>query len=187
MAHVALTLATAGLLLTSTAYAATQVKHSGMIVATSPNGRTITVEEMGPWTGPGSGLVRRSVRLTPQTKVVLVSRSNEPTPGGWPGGFREVLSSPSELRPGDYVTVATESRGGELIPRSIAVSRLSAAQSRPRASGRRQLSVLPSSAVLNRASLRVRIQPGRPRAAFRQTFMPSWTCGKRRHDVPTAR
>ncbi len=81
-------------------------RHSGVIVAVAPDAGTITVEEMGPWAGPSATPVRWTIRLTPETRIELVVRAEEPaTAGGWRGDFTAVPLAPRELRPGDFVTV----------------------------------------------------------------------------------
>jgi hypothetical protein len=120
-------LALTGLLLAATVHAGSEERHSGRIVAVEPKTGAITLEEMGPWTGPGQGLIKRSVELTAQTDIALLTRSNEAEAGEWPGAFKESPLSAMELRPGDYVTVSVEDRGGRLFARSVAVVRSSQA------------------------------------------------------------
>ncbi len=99
-------------------------KHSGVIVEVGPGGQTITVEEMGPWTGPESQPQRQIVRLTSQTRIEVVSRSERaPASGGWPGGFTASGLAAAELRPGDFATVTTMQSAGELVAESVAVVR----------------------------------------------------------------
>jgi hypothetical protein len=98
-------------------------EHSGTIVGV--RGETLTLEEMGSWTRGRPGIVRRSIVLTPGTRVEIVQRSKKMAPGQWPGGFEETPVVASRLRPGEFATVATERRDGRLIAREIAVVRLS--------------------------------------------------------------
>jgi hypothetical protein len=56
----------------------------------------ITLEEVSPWTGPAHGQVRRSVAVTPETTVLVVTRAEEGTAGRWPGGFSEIPLAPSD-------------------------------------------------------------------------------------------
>src|SRR2546422_5696571 len=62
------------------------VRHTGVVAAVQPDGRAITLEEMGPWTGPKQGVVTRAIALTSETKVVTVTRSPQTSPDGWRGG-----------------------------------------------------------------------------------------------------
>lgn len=121
-------LALTGLLLAATAHAGSEERHSGRIVAVEPQTGAITLEEMGPWTGPGQGLIKRSVELTAQTDIALLARTDEAAAGEWPGAFKESPLSAMELRPGDYVTVSVEAHGGRLFARSIAVVRVGPAK-----------------------------------------------------------
>ncbi len=57
-------------------------KHSGVIVNVAPDAHTITVEEMGPWTGPDTIPQRQTVKLTIHTRIELTSRS-ESAPDRW--------------------------------------------------------------------------------------------------------
>ncbi len=93
-----------------------------MIVAVAPDAGTITVEEMGPWTGPGATPVRWTIRLTPETRIELVVRSQDPTTaGGWPGDFTALPLAPRELHPGDFATVTGSA--GRLAASSVSVVR----------------------------------------------------------------
>jgi hypothetical protein len=123
MLRILLTLVVAALWLSPTAQAAEGAKHTGIVVAVEADQRGITLEEIGPWTGSRQGQVRRTIALTPETTVLVVTRAGQAAAGGWPGGFSEAPLTRSDLKPGDYVTVTTESRGGKLIARSMEVLR----------------------------------------------------------------
>jgi len=98
-------------------------RHSGVLVAIASDARTITVEEFGPSAGPDATAVRRTIRLTPETRIELVVRSQDPAAAsGWLGDFTAVPLASRELHPGDFVTVTTESASG-LVASSITVVR----------------------------------------------------------------
>jgi hypothetical protein len=97
------------------------VKHTGVLVSVRPDQPAITLEEMGPWTGPKQGMMTRSITLTPETKVVTVTRSKQASPDGWWGAFVESPLAATSLKPGDYVTVTTETRDGRLVARTVQV------------------------------------------------------------------
>ncbi len=126
----------------ATGAAGQEQKHSGVIVEVGPGPRTITVEEMGLWTGPDSRPQRQIIRLTSQTRIERVSRSDSaPAAGDWPGGFTASQLNAAELRPGDFATVTATPSGGELIAESIAVVQpprgpLPPGEPRPRAANR---------------------------------------------------
>ena len=82
-------------------------RYSGRIREVSLDGSTLVLEEIVAWTGPGTGVVDRSIRITPQTSIRLV----QPAPwrndqGAMPGWDSRTLKA-SDLRPGDFVTVTT--------------------------------------------------------------------------------
>ena len=104
-----------GLLLTaSPIWAASSEKHSGVIVAADPYQRTITIEEMGPWRGPGTAPARRVFQITPGTRVALAERTPDGSLG-WPWAFTERALEPSDLRAGDYVTIEVEPQGKRAV------------------------------------------------------------------------
>jgi hypothetical protein len=121
----------AGLMLVGPAFAAPTAtpapKHSGEIVAVAPDGLTITLDELGPWTGRNTRSVRRTVEITKSTKIRLDSRAAlTAAAGGWPGGFQAWPLQATELHPGDFATVTGEPSNNKLIADSIAVVRTSA-------------------------------------------------------------
>lgn len=100
-----------GLLLTaSPVWATTTEKHSGVLIATDPTLQTITIEEMGPWSGPNTSPIPRVFRSTSATKIAVAERTQDGNLG-WPWAFTERSLEPSSLRAGDYVTVTTEPQG----------------------------------------------------------------------------
>jgi hypothetical protein len=110
-------------LASSTAHGAAEARHSGTIARLSGNGRTITLEELGPWTAGGHARDELSIALEPSTKIELVARSKEAAADQWPGGFKETPLAPSDLRAGDYVTVAAHRNHGRLVALSVTVIR----------------------------------------------------------------
>lgn len=78
---------------------------------------------MGPWTARNHARDELSIALEPSTKIDLVARSKEAGAGQWPEGFKQKPLSPSDLRTGDYVTVATDRDPGRLVARSVTVIR----------------------------------------------------------------
>ncbi len=132
MSRAALVCVLAGLVLAGSAVGATQTgheqKHSGVIVAVAPDAHTITMDEMGPWTGPQSKPIRRTVEFTGSTTIQLDSRSvKAAATDGWRGGFQASPLEATALHPGDFATVTTEESNGKLVAASIAVVRPSTA------------------------------------------------------------
>jgi hypothetical protein len=92
-----------------------EVRHSGRILVVAPDGSAIVLEELGTWTGPGTGLVTRSIRLTPRTSIRLIERADrwEGDRTSMPGWDVEMMEATS-LRPGDFVTVTTDDDGRDV-------------------------------------------------------------------------
>lgn len=99
-----------------------EVRHSGTIVDLGRDTQQFTMEEMLAWTGPGTGVVERTVILTPRTSILLVTRFEDPNRASLTG-FKESPLKPSDLRPGDFVTVTTDGRDGRLMAVSLEVVR----------------------------------------------------------------
>jgi hypothetical protein len=109
------------------AYAADQgrhgeIRHSGTIVEVGPQERMLTMEEMVAWTGPGTGIVKRSVALTADTSINLVKRSDDPNPKAFPGWESSVLKL-SDLHPGDFITITTNRQQDRVVAVAIEVVR----------------------------------------------------------------
>jgi hypothetical protein len=104
-----------------------ETRHSGVVKAVDMAAGSITIEEMGPWTGPNAGLETRTVRLTPGTHVVVLSRtpaSDTTTPkGDWPGGFKESSLDVRDIRPGDFVTIVADGDGRDLSASAVSIVR----------------------------------------------------------------
>jgi hypothetical protein len=84
-----------------------EVRHSGRIVDVSPDHSAIGLEEVTAWTGPGTGVVRRSIRLTPRTSIQLIERTDHWDNTPMPGWDARPMPA-SQLRTGDFVTVTTD-------------------------------------------------------------------------------
>ena len=79
---------------------------SGQVVEVRADGRLV-VAEQGPWQGPGTGLVNRTIDVTPGTAVRAVRQT-----GTWESdaspGWEVRQMSVRDLKPGDFVTVVTD-------------------------------------------------------------------------------
>ncbi len=122
MTPATLALALAVLMMAGPAQAGTAIKHSGQIVTEDLAHQKFTVEEMGPWHGPGKGLTGEVVYLTSETRIKLAARPQQASVG-WPGGFSEEVLKSSDIEPGDFVTVTVEQRGGRPVATAITVVR----------------------------------------------------------------
>ncbi|HYE92680.1 MAG TPA: hypothetical protein VEA38_16740 [Terriglobales bacterium] len=79
-----------------------QGRISGQVVQVT-EGRLV-VEEQGPWQGPGTGVVRRTVTVTPQTVVRVVRPTGQWTDNTTPG-YDVSAAQPRDIKPGDFVTI----------------------------------------------------------------------------------
>jgi hypothetical protein len=117
-----LALILAGLLLATTTHAADpagaasatarETRHSGTVTAIE-KGR-LTLEELVAWTGEGTGRVRRTVALTDDTRILLVTRDESPDRASM-AGFTETRIDAAAIRPGDFVTVTTPAGNGRAV------------------------------------------------------------------------
>ena len=93
----------AAVLSVTPALAADAGRHSGQVVEVRPDGKLV-IEEQGPWLGPGTGLVRRTIDVTPQTAIRMV----RPT-GTWEDnaspGYELSAGRLDDIKAGDFVTV----------------------------------------------------------------------------------
>ena len=104
----------------SVADADVETRHSGTITGIDDRARLLTFEEMVTWRGPGTGIVTRSVWITPDTSMQLVVRDRDPDAASMPG-FEESPITLRRVRDGDFVTVTT--RSDEPIAVSVEVYR----------------------------------------------------------------
>jgi len=75
---------------------------SGRLLEIRPDGKLV-IEEQGPWKGPGTGVVKRMVDLTPSTTIRVVT----PTGTGTVPGYDIQSADFTALQVGDFVTVNT--------------------------------------------------------------------------------
>jgi hypothetical protein len=97
-----------------------QGKISGRLVEIRPDGKLV-IEEQGPWNGPGTGLLRRTVDLTPGTSIRVVRPTGKWTGSDTTPGYAVEPSDFRALAPGDFVTVTT---GGTSTAAAIDVMRM---------------------------------------------------------------
>jgi len=116
-------MALAAVLAGTPAGAAETVKHSGTISRIDPAKKTLTLQEMGPWTGPGTGLFTRTITLAPDTRGELVRRSAKAVRGGWRGGYAESPLAVDQLHPGEFATVTVDGHGRKSVALAIDVVR----------------------------------------------------------------
>ena len=114
-------LALSMVLLAGPALAASREAHSGTVAVIDLGRHALTLREMGPWVGPGTGTVAQTITLTPDTKFERVQRSSGSTPGAWPGGYVESRLAPGQIHTGDFATVRVVRRGRQVVAVSIDV------------------------------------------------------------------
>jgi hypothetical protein len=95
--------------------------HSGILTAIDPAHHTATLSEMGPWKGPTTARVSRTIAISPATQVELVQRSAKPAVGGWPGGYRESPLTIAQLHAGEFATLRVTGHGWTAVAESIEV------------------------------------------------------------------
>jgi hypothetical protein len=102
----------AGIVLAAGALAqAADTRHSGRVLAVDPSARTLRIEEMKAWTGPGTGTVELSLKLASDAQLLSVTRTPGASLAGWLNAWREAPISLDAIQPGDFVTVTTSGRG----------------------------------------------------------------------------
>lgn len=81
-----------------------EARHSGTVVSVDADARRLTMHEMVAWTGPGTGIVERTVTVTPDTSMQIVRRDGDRDRASMPG-FEESPIALRDIRSGDFVTV----------------------------------------------------------------------------------
>jgi hypothetical protein len=94
-------------------------KVSGVLKEIRADGKLV-IEEQGPWKGPGTGIVTRSVDLTPDTKIQVVRPTGQWDASSVSPGYEIQPTDFRALKPGDFVTVTT---GGRSLAVAIDVMR----------------------------------------------------------------
>jgi len=105
-------------LLVPSGWASAAERHSGVVVEADET--RITIEEMGPWHGPGTQPDRRTFLWSDSTRIILAQRAWDGE-DGWRWGFRDQPAEASDLRIGDFVTVTTEPRGSRAVAVEVLV------------------------------------------------------------------
>jgi hypothetical protein len=88
------------------------VRHSGTLVKIGLDLSTILLEEVVAWSGLGTDVVRRSIRLGPGTSIELIERPDgRSVHRAGRSGWHATTIPAAALREGDFVTVITDRRG----------------------------------------------------------------------------
>jgi hypothetical protein len=109
VARLALALVAVAPAIPGPAIASAEVRPSGTITEVAQDGSGMVLDEIVTWTGPDTGRVRRSVRVTPATSIRLVIRTDrwDDDRTSRPGWDARVVDA-GQLRAGDFVTVTTD-------------------------------------------------------------------------------
>jgi hypothetical protein len=91
--------------------AAADARHSGRVLEIDPRARTMRIEEMKAWAGPGTGTVELALRLASDAQILSVRREPGASLAGWLNAWREEAIDLDAVRPGDFVTVTTGGKG----------------------------------------------------------------------------
>ena len=108
-AAVGLVLGTA--LAAAPALASQVAADSGIVTAIDPAHHTLSLSELGPWTGPDTARTIRVIAVRSGTDIELARQSMKPAAGGWPGGYTESSLTLAQLHPGDFATVKVTGQG----------------------------------------------------------------------------
>jgi len=85
-------------------------RESGTLVKVAPDGASVVLEEMGPWHGPGTHPMTRSIRVMPHATVSMLEHTGRWHKSTSAPGWSSKTVPLSSLRRGDFVTV-TENEG----------------------------------------------------------------------------
>jgi hypothetical protein len=98
--------------------------HSGTVMVVDPQKGTIVLGEVGPWhvKDGQTEITRRTIAVEPSTQFVMLKRSLEPGPSGWPGDFVEMPLGAWAVKGGDFVTVRVDQKEKRSIATRIAVT-----------------------------------------------------------------
>jgi hypothetical protein len=89
-------------------------RYAGDVVTVDRNAGKLVVGDMGPLLANGtSEVTRRSVRITPATEFVKVTRAAGTAPSGFVGDYVETRLPAWEVKPGDFVAVQVRPEKGE--------------------------------------------------------------------------
>jgi hypothetical protein len=89
--------------------AAGEGRVSGRVLQIRPDGKLV-LEEQGPWKGPGTGLIKRTVDLGPDTRIRVIRPKGTWDPNDEVPGYDVEPADFRALKPGDFVTVITGDR-----------------------------------------------------------------------------
>jgi hypothetical protein len=112
-----------GLLWALPAIGLAEERHSGQIVSIDPATATLVLDELSASRSDAPAGVRRTVQITPDTRIELIERSEDASTAAWPGSFTAIPCAPAELRPGDFVTVTGSERDGRMHASALDVVR----------------------------------------------------------------
>ena len=94
-------------------------KISGRLVEIRQDGKLV-IEEQGPWQGPGTGIVKRTVDLTPGTMIRVLQSTGKWSANDTNPGYDIQATDFKALRAGEFVTVTL---GGGTMASTIDVMR----------------------------------------------------------------
>jgi hypothetical protein len=81
-------------------------KVSGVIKEIRADGKLV-IEEQGPWKGPGTGLIARTLEIGPGTAIRVIRPTGTWDPKDANPGYDVEAADFRALKPGDFVTVTT--------------------------------------------------------------------------------
>jgi hypothetical protein len=79
---------------------------SGRVMEIRPDGNVV-IEAQGPWAGPGTGIIRQTVALGPDTLIRVVRPKSSWDQSDVDPGYAITAADFRELTKGDFITVMT--------------------------------------------------------------------------------
>jgi hypothetical protein len=123
MMRIAIVLSALATLLLAAPGDATPPKISGTIVSVDPEGKILTVKEIGIALRKGKNReIQWQIVLGPDTRIALATRATEGGDSDWPGRYLETPITARDLKPGDFATVEADIRDGKATAISVVVA-----------------------------------------------------------------
>jgi hypothetical protein len=93
----------------ASAFAEAPARHAGLVMSVDRVAGTIVVGDMGPRLESGDSKVTpQTIRITPSTRFVRVTRAPGAAPSGWQGDYVERTLPSWDVKPGDWVSATVD-------------------------------------------------------------------------------
>ncbi len=112
---------------------AAEERHSGAVVSIDRAAGTLVMTELTASRSEAPVMVKRTIKLTPDSQIMLLQRSQEDaTTSGWPGGFVASPVTADDLRPGDFITVMGRGSSGRMEASALELVHAESSSASPR-------------------------------------------------------